>query len=169
MPTVVFSSTDFTEATERLRASIDLIQLEQLQTRERVEELKSELSQKITKLELAFAQSTSRQDMVYRALLNDVQREVQIYKAALTQEMTEFHLETLEGLNTLRAQISEVIAYINRWRDDQKGEESSRGPQPEDRSRPSSGGSSSEPSRKRGSGSYSGRRSRSLGYSRWFS
>ncbi|KZV30358.1 mucin-2-like [Dorcoceras hygrometricum] len=52
-----------------LRASIDQIQFEQVQTRETIGELKAELSQKITKLELAFAQSTSRQDMVFRASL----------------------------------------------------------------------------------------------------
>ncbi|KZV32580.1 hypothetical protein F511_37302 [Dorcoceras hygrometricum] len=63
------------QATAQLRASIDKIQLEQVQTRERVEELKSELSQNITKLELSFAQSTSRQYMVFRAQLNGIQKE----------------------------------------------------------------------------------------------
>ncbi|KZV40486.1 hypothetical protein F511_23823 [Dorcoceras hygrometricum] len=146
MPTVAYPSTDFIEATAQLRASIDQIHLEQVQTKERVEEFKSKLSQKIIKLELAFAQATSWQDLVYRAQINDIQ----------------------EGLNTLRAQLSEIIAYINRGRDDKRGEESSRGPQPEDRRRPSgggSGGSRSEPS-KRGSGSHRGRGSRSSGFSR---
>ncbi|KZV22266.1 hypothetical protein F511_22176 [Dorcoceras hygrometricum] len=170
-------------------------------TRERIEELKSELSQKITKLELAFAQSTSRQDMVFRAKINDVRKEVHelelafaqstsrqdmvfrakindvrkevhVQKAFLSQEFTSFCLETWEGLNTLRAQLSEIITYINRGCDDKKGEESSRGPQPEDRSRPGvcgSGGSRSEPPSKRGSGSYRGRGSKSSGFSQWFS
>ncbi|KZV50350.1 dystroglycan-like [Dorcoceras hygrometricum] len=152
MPTTDFPSNDFTESTAQLRASIDQIQFEQVQTREHVEELKYDLSTKITKPELAFAQSTSRQKMVYRALFNDVQREVQIQKATLTQEMIAFHLETQEGLSTLHAQLSEIIAYTNRGRDDKKGEVSSSGPQPEDRSRPRGGGSRSEPS-KRGGGS----------------
>ncbi|KZV25928.1 hypothetical protein F511_29251 [Dorcoceras hygrometricum] len=67
------------------------------------------------------------------------------------KKLTVFRLETHEGLNTLRAQMSEIIAYINRGRDDKKGEESNRGPQPEDRSRPSGGGrggSRSEPSKR---------------------
>ncbi|KZV28542.1 hypothetical protein F511_40414 [Dorcoceras hygrometricum] len=75
MPTVIFPSTDFTESTAQLRASIDQIQLEQVHTRERVVELKYELSQKITKLELAFAQSTLRQDMVFRAQINYFRKE----------------------------------------------------------------------------------------------
>ncbi|KZV50210.1 hypothetical protein F511_21125 [Dorcoceras hygrometricum] len=64
-----------------------------------------------------------------------------------------------EGLNTLRAQLSEIIAYINRRGDDKSRElESSRGPPPDYRSRPGSGssrpgegGSRSEPP-KRGGG-----------------
>ncbi|KZV44904.1 hypothetical protein F511_27029 [Dorcoceras hygrometricum] len=149
----------------------DVINSVQVQNRERVEELKSELSQKITKLELAFAQSTSQQDMVFRAQINDVRREVQIQKAALKQELTASRFETQEGFSTLRAQLSEIIAYINRGRDDKKGKGSNSGPQPEDRSRPVGGGgcgSRSEPS-KRGSSSYKGRVTTSSGFSRWFS
>ncbi|KZV24640.1 hypothetical protein F511_27251 [Dorcoceras hygrometricum] len=72
-----------------------------------------------------------------------------------------------EGLNTLRAQMSEIIAYINR-RDEKRGKRVVGSP-PDHRSRPSGGGrSSSEPSRKRG-GSYRRRGSRSLGSNRWFS
>ncbi|KZV46714.1 hypothetical protein F511_37878 [Dorcoceras hygrometricum] len=63
---------------------------EAVQTRESIDELKAE-KQKITRLELAFAQSTSRQDMVFRAQINDVLREVQVQKAVLTQELTAFH------------------------------------------------------------------------------
>ncbi|KZV30915.1 hypothetical protein F511_31346 [Dorcoceras hygrometricum] len=42
--------------------------------------------------------------------------------------------ETQTGIATLSAQLSEIIAYMNRGRDDKKGEESSRGPT-DDRSR----------------------------------
>ncbi|KZV47082.1 putative beta-1,3-galactosyltransferase 3 [Dorcoceras hygrometricum] len=169
MPTVASPSTNLTESTAQLRASIDRIQFEQVQTTESIDDLKAELSKKITSLEIALAQSTSCQEMVFRAQPNDVRREVQIQKAALTQEMTAFRLETQEGITNLPAQLSEIIAYINRERDDKKGEDSSSGPQPEDRSRPGgSGGSSSEPSKK-GGGSYKGRGSRTSGFSRWFS
>ncbi|KZV53732.1 hypothetical protein F511_28509 [Dorcoceras hygrometricum] len=110
------------------RASIDHIQLEKVQTRDSIDELKAELTQKITKLELAFAQSIARQDMVFRAQINEVRQEVQIQKAALSQEMTDFRLETQECLSNLRAQLSEIITYINRGREDKKGEGSSSGP-----------------------------------------
>ncbi|KZV30135.1 auxin response factor 2 [Dorcoceras hygrometricum] len=92
-------------------------------------------------------------------------------KAALSGKITGLEMAflklTLEGLNTLRAQMSEIIAYINR-RDEKRGKRVVGSP-PDHRSRPSGGGrSSSEPSRKRG-GSYRRRGSRSLGSNRWFS
>ncbi|KZV58433.1 hypothetical protein F511_30705 [Dorcoceras hygrometricum] len=128
MPTVVLT-TDFADSIAQLRTSIDKIRLEQLSTLDSIDELKAALSSKIIGLEMGFARASSHQEMVFRAELNDVRKE--------------------EGLNTLRAQLSEIIAYINRGRDDKKREESSRGPLPDYRSRPSGGGSSSEPLRKR--------------------
>ncbi|KZV44705.1 hypothetical protein F511_37408 [Dorcoceras hygrometricum] len=81
-------------------------------------------------------------------------------------------LESLTPDMLLRAQIHDVRKEVQTQkagRDDKKGEiESSRGPPSDDRSRPSGGGSSSEPSRKIG-GSYKGRGSRSSGWNRWFS
>ncbi|KZV46210.1 protein GRIP [Dorcoceras hygrometricum] len=77
--------------------------------------------------------------MVFGAQINDVRKEVQVQKAVLSQELTSFRLETQEGLNTLRAQLSEIISYINRGRDDKREKRSSRGPKPKDRSRPSGG------------------------------
>ncbi|KZV23694.1 hypothetical protein F511_31297 [Dorcoceras hygrometricum] len=97
LPTVVLP-TDFTESVSQLHASIDQIKFEQVQTRECVEELKAALSQKITRLEMAFAQSSSHQVMVFRDEINDVFKEIQIQKAALLQELTAFRLETQEGL-----------------------------------------------------------------------
>ncbi|KZV54027.1 hypothetical protein F511_29645 [Dorcoceras hygrometricum] len=75
-PSIVSSSwsTIVTESIAQLRASIDNIQFKQVQTRESVDDLKAELSKKITRLEIALAQSTSRKDMVFRALINDVQQ-----------------------------------------------------------------------------------------------
>ncbi|KZV32144.1 hypothetical protein F511_10848 [Dorcoceras hygrometricum] len=90
-------------------------------TTDSVDELKAALSQQITWLELGFAQSSSHQEMVFRAEINDFCKEVQIQKSALTQELTAFRLETQECLNTLRAQLSEIISYINRGRDDKRG------------------------------------------------
>ncbi|KZV45150.1 hypothetical protein F511_22272 [Dorcoceras hygrometricum] len=98
MPTFVFPSINFTESTAQLRDSIDHIQFEQVQNRESVDDLKHELTKNITGLEIALAQSTSRQEMVFSALTNDFRREVQIQKVVLTQQMTAFRLETQEGI-----------------------------------------------------------------------
>ncbi|KZV20694.1 hypothetical protein F511_09671 [Dorcoceras hygrometricum] len=82
--------------------------------------------------------------------LDDIRKEIQDQKAAIAHDLLEFRVESQENSHTLSANLSEIIAYINRGRDDKKGEiSSSRGPQPpDDRSRPSGGGSSSDPSRK---------------------
>ncbi|KZV25499.1 hypothetical protein F511_07209 [Dorcoceras hygrometricum] len=163
------SASHFTESIAQLRASINQIKLEQLSTLDSIDELKAALSGKIIGLEMAFSQTNTRHDMIFRTEMHDIRKEIETQKAALTQEPTAFHLETQQGLNTLHAQLSEIIAYINRGRDDKKGGENNRGPPPDDRSRPGgNGGSSSEPSRKRG-GSHIGRGSRSSGFSRWFS
>ncbi|KZV26584.1 HXXXD-type acyl-transferase family protein [Dorcoceras hygrometricum] len=147
MPTVVVPSVDYTESFALLRASVDKIQFEQIQTRD---ELKAALSSNITGLEMMFAQVSTQQDMLLRAQIHDVRKEVQTQKAALSQDLVDFRKETQEGLNTLSPQLYEIIAYISRGLDDKKGEiESSRVPLVDDRSRPSGGGSSSEPSRKR--------------------
>ncbi|KZV35308.1 hypothetical protein F511_40775 [Dorcoceras hygrometricum] len=95
-------------------------------------------------------------------------------KAVLAHDLLEFRVETQENFHTLSAQLSEIIAYINRGRDDKKGEDSSsRVPQPpEDRSRPGDGGRgrgrSSEPSKKRGGGLHRGGGTSSRGFSHWF-
>ncbi|KZV55394.1 hypothetical protein F511_03875 [Dorcoceras hygrometricum] len=102
--------------------------------------------------------------------LDDIRKEIQDQKAAIVHDLLEFRMESQENFHTLSAQLSEIIANINRGRDDKKGEDSSiRGPQPpDDRSRPGlrdSGrgrGSSSEPSRKRGSGYRGGGRKQVL-------
>ncbi|KZV24620.1 hypothetical protein F511_35905 [Dorcoceras hygrometricum] len=96
----------------------------EVQTRDDVDELKAALSSKITSLDMEFAGANCRQRWSLTQI-HDVLKEVQTQKAALMQELNEFRLETQEGLNTLRAQLSKIIAYINRGRDDKKGEESS--------------------------------------------
>ncbi|KZV42681.1 hypothetical protein F511_15888 [Dorcoceras hygrometricum] len=168
MPTVVLPI-DFTDSIAQLRASIDQIRLEKLSTFNNIDKLKAALSGKITNLEMAFSQTNTRQDIIFRTEIHDIRNDIEIQKAAFTQELTTFRLETQEGFNTLSAQFSENISYINRGRDEKKGKESSRGPPSDDRIRPcGGGGSSSEPSRKRG-GSHRGRGSRSSGLSSWFS
>ncbi|KZV50594.1 Helicase protein with RING/U-box domain [Dorcoceras hygrometricum] len=100
-------------------------------------------------------------------------RNSMINRAAIRNDLLEFHVETQEQYATLSANISELMAFATRGRDDKKGEVGSshgRGqPPPEDRSKPGSGdggssGSRSEASRKRGS---SGSRQRDWRY--WIS
>ncbi|KZV24596.1 hypothetical protein F511_37243 [Dorcoceras hygrometricum] len=117
----VFSSTDYTESFAQLRASVDRIQLEQVRTRNDVAELKAALSSKITDLEMTFSHSSTHQEHVIRNQIFDVQQEIKTQKAALSQDLNDFRKETHEGINTLSAQLSEIIAYINRVRDDKKG------------------------------------------------
>ncbi|KZV17573.1 hypothetical protein F511_19874 [Dorcoceras hygrometricum] len=108
-----------------------------------IDELKAALSGKITNLEIAFAQTNTRQNLIFRIEMHALRQEIEIQKAALTRYLNDFRKETHMGIDTLSAQLSEIIAYINRGRDDKKGEEGSRCPPPDDRSRP--GGGSSRP------------------------
>ncbi|KZV29437.1 hypothetical protein F511_19373 [Dorcoceras hygrometricum] len=104
--------------------------------------------------------------------LDDMRKEVHDQKAAIVNDLLEFRVEAQENFQTLSANLSEIISYINRGRDDIKGEiSSSRGPQPpNDQSRPGSGGGSrSEPPRKRGGGSNrGGGNTSSSGFRYWF-
>ncbi|KZV16897.1 hypothetical protein F511_33676 [Dorcoceras hygrometricum] len=124
-------------------------------------------SRLLTDLEMAFAHASTHKERVFRNKIFDFQQEIKTQKSALSQDLNDFRMETQEGINTLSTKFSEIIAYINKGRDDKKGEESSRGPPPDDRSRPGSGssrpgegGSRSEPP-KRGGGSNRGGASRS--------
>ncbi|KZV14730.1 hypothetical protein F511_41248 [Dorcoceras hygrometricum] len=181
MPTSVVLPTDFTVSFAQLRASVDKIQLEKVRTHDDVSDLKAALSSKITNFEVAFSNASTHQGRIFRNLIHDVQQKIKTQKDALPQDLNEFRKETQAGIDTLSAQLSEIIDYINRGRDDKKGEESSRGPPPDDRSipggggsRPGEGGCRSEPPKRsggsnRGSGSYiSGRGSKSSGWSCWF-
>ncbi|KZV50145.1 hypothetical protein F511_26461 [Dorcoceras hygrometricum] len=180
-------STDYTNAFAQLRATVDTISLEQVQTRFHIDELKTALSKKISNLETAFLTASDNQDRVIlvpnnvlrkkmqvqnAALskkLDDIRKEIQDQKAAIAHDFLEFRVESQKNFNTLSAHLSEIIAYINRGRDDKRGENSSsRGPQPpEDKSRPSGGGSRSAPTRKRGGGSHGGGGTSSRGFRYW--
>ncbi|KZV44570.1 protein tipD [Dorcoceras hygrometricum] len=163
IPQIVLPSTDFTESFAQIQAIVDKIQFEQVQTRDNVADLKDALSSKITGLELGL-----------QRLLIIKTWSIEDKKAVLAHDFLEFRVETQENFHTLSAQLSEIIAYINRGRDDKKGEDSSsRVPQPpEDRSRPGDGGRgrgrSSEPSKKRGGGLHRGGGTSSRGFSHWF-
>ncbi|KZV17945.1 hypothetical protein F511_40793 [Dorcoceras hygrometricum] len=61
--------------------------------------------------------------------LNDVQKNVEETKEALSHQLLEFQSQAQENQNILHAQLSELVNYINRGGADKKGESSSRGPQ----------------------------------------
>ncbi|KZV31425.1 hypothetical protein F511_07990 [Dorcoceras hygrometricum] len=64
--------------------------------------------------------------------LNDVQKNVEETKEALSHQLLEFQSQSQANQNILNAQLSELVNYINRGSADKKGESSSRGPQPSD-------------------------------------
>ncbi|KZV30603.1 227 kDa spindle- and centromere-associated protein [Dorcoceras hygrometricum] len=149
IPTAIVSSHDYTDAFAQLRAAVDQITFVQVQTRFHLDKLKVELSKKISNLENAFLTASDNQDRVVLAQTNVLRKEMQAQKNALSKEldvmrkevqdqkatfvhdMLEFRVESQQNFQILSAQLSELIAYINRGRDDKKGEvSSSRGPQP---------------------------------------
>ncbi|KZV50004.1 hypothetical protein F511_21858 [Dorcoceras hygrometricum] len=64
--------------------------------------------------------------------LNDVQKNVEETKEALSHQLLEFQSQSQANQNILNAQLSELVNYINRGSADKKGESSSRGPQQPD-------------------------------------
>ncbi|KZV18664.1 hypothetical protein F511_40450 [Dorcoceras hygrometricum] len=182
-PTAIVSSNDYTNEFEHLRASVHQISLEQVQTKFHIEKLKAALFTKISSLETAFLTRSDNQDMAVlvhndflhkemkdqKAALSQeldvICKEVQDQKTALSNDLMEFRVQAQDNFNTLTAQLSELVAYINRGGDAKKGEMSSGRvpPPPGDQNRPG-GGSRSEPSRKRGSGSQSSSRQRGFRY-----
>ncbi|KZV54634.1 hypothetical protein F511_02668 [Dorcoceras hygrometricum] len=123
-----------------------------VQIRFHLDELKAALFKKTSSLETAFLTASGNQDRVVLAQTNVLCKEMQAQKdalskevdatrkevhdqkAAITNDLLEFRVEAQENFQTLSTQLSEIIAYINRSRDDKKGEvsNSSRGPQPPD-------------------------------------
>ncbi|KZV38004.1 splicing factor 3B subunit 1-like [Dorcoceras hygrometricum] len=164
-PTADVTTPDFTESFSQLRASVNQIKFEQVQSRYDVDKLKDVLLLHISNLERRFTEILDQQDRVYREL-DIIRKDVQDQKATLSNDLMEFRVRAQENFNTLTSQFSELVDYINRGGDAKKGEgSSSRGPQPpDDRSRPDSKdssigrGSRSEPARKRGGGGGSHRR-----------
>ncbi|KZV23853.1 mercuric reductase [Dorcoceras hygrometricum] len=144
MPTTAIPATDFTESFAQLRASVTQLSIKKLRTRDSIGDLKNQLLSKIDNLEKSLVEAHTQQDQVLRDLAA-FRKELQDQKAA----MLAFREESQEYYSTLREHLAEIIAYINRGRDDKKRESGSiRGLQPplDDNSRPSGGGGSrSEP------------------------
>ncbi|KZV47855.1 dystroglycan-like [Dorcoceras hygrometricum] len=61
--------------------------------------------------------------------LNDVQKDAEATKEALSHQLFEFQSQAQENQNILHAQLSELVDYIHRGSADKKGESGSRGPQ----------------------------------------
>ncbi|KZV55002.1 hypothetical protein F511_26914 [Dorcoceras hygrometricum] len=112
---------------------------------------------------LASQQKLQSQQVALSQVYDNKLTKIQDRQDALSHELMEFRVQAQENYNHLTSQLSELVDYINRGRDDKKGKSgSSRGPQPppDDRGRPGSGdggsrtggGSRSEPARKRGGG-----------------
>ncbi|KZV23416.1 hypothetical protein F511_42689 [Dorcoceras hygrometricum] len=61
--------------------------------------------------------------------LNDIQKDAEANKEALSHQLLEFHSQAQENHSVIHAQLSELVDYIHRGRADKKGESGSRGPQ----------------------------------------
>ncbi|KZV32775.1 hypothetical protein F511_26976 [Dorcoceras hygrometricum] len=61
--------------------------------------------------------------------LNDIQKDAEATKEALSHQLFEFQSQAQENQNILHAQLSELVDYIHRGSADKKGESGSRGPQ----------------------------------------
>ncbi|KZV21031.1 hypothetical protein F511_37675 [Dorcoceras hygrometricum] len=61
--------------------------------------------------------------------MNDIQKEAEANKEALSHQLLEFHSQAQENHSVIHAQLSELVDYIHRGRADKKGESGSRGPQ----------------------------------------
>ncbi|KZV07144.1 hypothetical protein F511_45374 [Dorcoceras hygrometricum] len=59
--------------------------------------------------------------------LNDVQKDAEATKEALSHQLFEFQSQAQENQNILHAQLSELVDYIHRGGADKKGESGSRG------------------------------------------
>ncbi|KZV48110.1 hypothetical protein F511_15765 [Dorcoceras hygrometricum] len=132
LPAAAVPSTCYIESFSQLRATVDKISTEQVQTRFHIDELKAALSKKISNLEIAFLTSSDNQDRVVHVQndvlrkemqvqkaalskeLDDIRKEMQDHKAAIAHDLLEFRVEAQEKFNTLSAHLFEIIAYINK-------------------------------------------------------
>ncbi|KZV27712.1 hypothetical protein F511_41613 [Dorcoceras hygrometricum] len=149
---------DLTLEFAQLRASVDQISLEHVQTKIQIERLKAEFFAKISILETLPLTRADNQDRAARVQTEIFCKEVKDQKAALSEEfedqlaviqndLLEFRVETQEQYTTLRDNRAELLAFFNRGCDDKKGKVGSsqgQGPQPppDDRNIPGGGGGS---------------------------
>ncbi|KZV20323.1 hypothetical protein F511_17894, partial [Dorcoceras hygrometricum] len=64
---------------------------------------------------------------IMASCLNDVQKDAEATKEALSHQLFEFQSQAQENQNILHAQLSELVDYIHRGSADKKGESGSRG------------------------------------------
>ncbi|KZV19375.1 VHS domain-containing protein [Dorcoceras hygrometricum] len=84
------------------------------------------------------------QQAALATVLDDIRKDVDETKAALSNALLEFHAQAQENYNNLSSQLGEIVAYINRGNDKKGEERSSHRPQPppDDQNRPSGGSAS---------------------------
>ncbi|KZV37693.1 hypothetical protein F511_22079 [Dorcoceras hygrometricum] len=132
---------DFTEPLAHLRASVNQIQTERDMTyrglfgnfQKEVQLQKTTLSLDI----LASQQKLQSQQVACSQVYDDKLKRIEDRQDALCHEIMEFRVQSQENYNHLTSQMLELVVYINRGRDDKKGEScSGHGPQsPDDRGR----------------------------------
>ncbi|KZV22154.1 hypothetical protein F511_35944 [Dorcoceras hygrometricum] len=118
MPTAV-TPQDFTEPLAQLCALVNQISTERVQTRDDSEKLKDMLLLEIRSLEKRVTEMLVQQDSLYR---DDIRKDVDETKAALSNALLEFHAQAQENYNNLSSQLGELVAYINRGGNDKTGE-----------------------------------------------
>ncbi|KZV30985.1 hypothetical protein F511_15875 [Dorcoceras hygrometricum] len=96
MPTAIFSSNDYAGAFAQLKASVDQISLEQVQTRFHMENIKAALFTKISSLETAFLTRYDNQEMAVFVQTDVLRKEMQAQKAAMSQ-----------GLDVIRREVQD--------------------------------------------------------------
>ncbi|KZV20657.1 hypothetical protein F511_16340 [Dorcoceras hygrometricum] len=84
MPTTIVSSHGYTDAIAQLRASVDQVSLEQVQSRFHLEKLKADLSIRISSLETAFITASDNQDRAASVQADILRKEMKDQKAALS-------------------------------------------------------------------------------------
>ncbi|KZV57423.1 hypothetical protein F511_04860 [Dorcoceras hygrometricum] len=117
IPTAVISSINYTESFAHLRATIDKIHLKQVRTLKDIDDLKAVLTSRMSRLETSVQNVSTHHENIFRHLIRAVQQEVKTMK----DDSTVFRQETQTGIATLNTQLSEIVAYLNRGRDDKKG------------------------------------------------
>ncbi|KZV45265.1 hypothetical protein F511_16848 [Dorcoceras hygrometricum] len=119
------------EPLAQLRALVNQMSTERVQMRNDSEKLQDMLLMEIRSLDKKVTEILIQQDSLYRGL-DDIRKDVDETKAALSNAILEFHAQAQENYNNLSSQLGELVAYINRGGNDKKGEggSSSRETQP---------------------------------------